>query len=163
MSFEPNTWKPKDKVTSARLNRIEQSIAALYPQETIIAPEQTVTITSETDPQAGEPIALADGYELPEDIPENWIVTVNGTVIDYYRGSYVHVDGTTGTAVSLAENKLILSVTDGIDPASATPIPGDYTVKIVEAAETFPPAITSADNGKVLGVVDGKWALVSPT
>lgn len=150
MNYTPTTWKTGDKISSAGLNNIEQGIAALYPQEIIIAPEQTVTITSETDPTYGEMIVLADGYNLPAKIPEGWTVTVNGTVLDYYRGSYVHVDGTTGTVVSFAENKLILSVTDGIDPASATPIPGNYTVKIIEAAQESGGILLVKNNGGVL-------------
>lgn len=45
MPYTPNTWQSGDTITSAKLNNIEQGISALYPQETIIAPEQTVTIT----------------------------------------------------------------------------------------------------------------------
>lgn len=164
-NYSPKSWVSGEIVYATDMNHLEQGIAALYPQETIIAPEQTVTITAEdTD---GVAIALADGYTLPETLPDNWTVVVNGNTLPYVHRElgdiYDYTDTTqTPTAVwqvDLYEGQLWLYVAQ---PAQ-TIRPGDYTVKITEAAETFPPAITSADNGKVLGVVDGKWALVSPT
>ena len=55
------------------------------------------------------------------------------------------------------------------DIAGGIPV-GDYTVKpdMIEALAKITggnielPAVTSADNGKVLGVVDGQWAKVEP-
>ena len=169
MSFEPNTWKPKDKVTSAHLNRIEQGIAALYPQETIIAPEQTVTLTSETSFDSGAPITLADGVDI-DSIAGDFEVVVAGTLLAYqnrvYRGQ---LDSGAYAAVQFnligetGNYSLGLMVVDQMsDPSSAQVVPGDYTVEIKgfqSTTMTLPDATELANGDYALRVDNGKWVV----
>lgn len=145
MNYEPTNWKTGDLISSTRLNHIEQGIASLYPQEVVIAPEQTVTITSETTPQTGVPITLAEGYDLPVDTPEDWSVTVNGLSLNW--DSSFQENGGYMTFATIDETSCVVAVwqvaTSPVDQhlalvvfpsPSETPtvVPGDYTVKITK-------------------------------
>lgn len=172
MNYEPTNWQTGDLITAGKLNHLEQGIAALYPQEVVIAPEQTVTITSETDPQTGVPITLVEGYTLPDvgGIPTDWSVTVNGISLDWYpdlfeNGGYMASStiGETSCVVAVwrvattpVDHYLALTV---FHPAE-TPVavPGDYTVKITKGAPARIPAVAafpvSAGSGNVQFVID---------
>lgn len=177
MNYEPTNWQTGDLITAGKLNNIEQGIAALYPQEQIIAPEQTVTVTAETDPETGVPITLAEGYELPVDIPEDWIVTVNGLSLDWDSsyfgdGGYVAFDTIGETfcrvavwlvATSPVGSHLALVVIPD-SPATETPtaVPGDYTVKIVDVDNpptALPDASGLEDGSYRLTVSNGQWVV----
>lgn len=153
MSFEPNTWKPKDKVTSAHLNRIEQGIAALYPQEQIIAPEQTVTLTAETSFDTGASITLADGVDI-DSIAEDFNVIVGGTLLAYQNNVYLgQLDSDAYAIVQFnpigetGNYSLGLLVVDQMsDPSSAQVVPGDYIVEISKHVIPNAVLLTPADD-----------------
>lgn len=159
MTYTPTNWVAHETLISAdRMNNIESGIAALYPQETIIAPEQTVTITSETL-NPGVPITLAEGYELPVVLPTDWLVMVNGHVLAYIgmlvRGYSATVDDVTyRVAVDPRDGGLYLAC---INANNNQFVPGDYTVKITQTGlanptvKAFP---VSAGSGSVQFVID---------
>lgn len=171
MNYEPTNWQTGDLITAGKLNNLEQGIAAFYPQETIIAPEQTVTITSETTPQTGVPITLAEGYELPEALPEDWSVTVNGLPLSWEssfleNGAYVTFSTIGETSCVVAVRRVMTSPVDShlalvvFPSTSETPtvVPGDYTVKITKGASARIPVVAafpvSAGSGNVQWVID---------
>lgn len=171
-SYTPTNWVAHETLISAdRMNNLEQGIAAFYPQEVVIAPEQTVTITAETAPQAGVPITLAEGYELPIDIPEDWSVTVNGLSLNW-NSSFL-ANGGYMTQATIGETSCVVAVwrvaTSPMDQHLAltvfpdkaeTPVavPGDYTVKITKGAPARIPVVAafpiSAGSGNTLWVID---------
>lgn len=164
MNYEPTNWQTGDLITAGKLNHLEQGIAALYPQTQIIAPEQTVTITAEDT--HGVAIALADGYTLPETLPDNWTVVVNGHILPYVHraseGSYNYTDATQSPSVFwqvvLYEGQLWLYVAQ---PAQ-TIRPGDYTVKIIgvnNPPTALPDASDLEDGEYRLSVSNGKWVV----
>lgn len=153
MSYIPTNWKTGDLISSSRLNHIENGIAAFYPQTTIIAPEQTVTITAEDT--AGVPITLADGYTLPAILPNNWTVVVNGNTLQWEvgvgGGGYTGVVEIDGVYCALRVDApmspesaphLVLRVHDD-DAEPATVVPGDYTVKIKKDVPARIPAVAA--------------------
>lgn len=61
MAFTYNStdWHTGDVITEGKLNNIEDGIKGLYPTPPeVIAPAQTITITSST-PMTGVPVTLA--------------------------------------------------------------------------------------------------------
>lgn len=157
MNYEPTNWQTGDLITAGKLNNIEQGIAAFYPQETIIAPEQTVTITAETDLRAGVPITLVEGYTLPDvgGIPTDWSVTVNGLPLNWRSGFHENggymtfgtfgetscVVGVWQVVTSPVDSHLALGVFHPTEPPVA--VPGDYTVKITKSAPARIPAVAA--------------------
>lgn len=135
MNYEPTNWQTGDLITAGKLNHLEQGIAAFYPQETIIAPEQTVTLTSETTLQDGEPIAIDPAFSVPFDVEIGWTVIVNGVQLEYIRGAYQGlIDDGVGASVRVVHsqgdgpNVLRLVVARTSTPPSIEV--GDYTVVI---------------------------------
>lgn len=118
-----------------------------------------MTITSETDPETGVPITLVEGYELPADIPENWIVTVNGILLDYTGFGYgVETKEGLSYNVNGTEEGILMFNCFGESPT--TPVPGDYTVEMKESlptAMTLPDASRLEDGWYNLKVSNGKW------
>ena len=115
----------------------------LLPEEQIIAPEQTVTIVDE--PAA---ITMAEGYSLPNLIPNNWTVIVNGTTIpfDSDEDEYHLLSSGIDTRVYYAyvsEDNFTLTLSVG----GRDQVPGDYTVKITEAAQESGGILLVKDNG----------------
>ena len=149
MNYTPTTWKTGDKISSAGLNNIEQGIAALYPQEVVIAPEQTVTITSETDINVGVPITLADGIDpstlSPSDV-YTLNVVINGEPAIRQNNGWIGPTsdgaGDCGVFLRWDENT---GLCEGFSIAAAvmsgnTPVvlPGDNTVQITQVATANP-------------------------
>lgn len=164
MTYEPTNWKKGDKITSVNLNKLESGIAAFYPQETIIAPEQTVTITAETDAKAGAPITLAEGIDLStfsEADLEALSVSINGEAAEFsddewsieWDGSNVRVH----LAPNLTEETTYLTLI-AFNKVTQDVQPGDYTVEITKGAPARIPAVAafpvSAGSGNVMWVID---------
>ena len=167
MNYEPTNWQTGDLITAGKLNHLEQGIAAFYPQETVIAPEQTVTITSETDPRTGVPITLAEGYTLPETLPDNWTVVVDGEKLPYVahgeEGAYEIFDQHSGPhsviSVFARDGGLhLVMMSFGEGSSSGSPMIGDHTVKITKYASARIPAVAafpvSAGSGSVALVIE---------
>lgn len=173
MNYTPTNWVAHETLISAdRMNNIEQGIAAFYPQEEIIAPEQTVTITSETDPQTGVPITLVEGYTLPDvgGIPTDWSVTVNGLSLNW--DSSFLANGGYMTQATIGETSCVVAVWRvattpvdhylalGVFHPTETPVavPGDYTVKITKGAPARIPAVAafpvSVGSGSIALVIE---------
>lgn len=162
MNYEPTNWKTGDLISSTRLNHIEQGIASLYPQEVVIAPEQTVTITAETDVNTGVPITLVDGQAILRPFPDNWAVFVNGVQLGFSDDSRTRIgaleDGfaVVGTYYDDESNLCIfLSVVNQLSE-SALVIPGDYRVKIVVAGSSKGLFTVKPGTGNV------KWYIDAP-
>lgn len=148
MTYIPVTWKPKEKITSARLNHIEQGIAILYPQEMTIASEQEVVITSDTQPMIGEPLTITEGVDLSSLNLETALInaTINGKTALLHPGFGWVADLSDRIAViqkitdpgTGETTGLTLTVVD--DPATVPPnvIPGNYTVKVVNTVNEGP-------------------------
>ena len=161
MSYTPTEWATGDTITAEKLNNIETGIAGLYPSETVIAPEQSVTITVET--LAPVALTLVDGYTAPETLPEDWLVTMGDTTLTYdssaiggaayvasftytppdseteYDGIYaVGITSVDGVSNSIVFVPAIMSGGDMIGFA-----PGTYTVSISIPAsgETYEPTV----------------------
>lgn len=67
-TYNPTDWHTGDVITEGKLNNIEDGIKGLYPTPPeVIAPEQTITITSST-PMTGVPIQLAEGKSIDLDL-----------------------------------------------------------------------------------------------
>lgn len=137
MPYEPTNWKTGDLISSSRLNKIEQGIAALYPDSSsktiVVCPEQTVTITSEnTSPQNAPYIEFDSEYQGEFALPTDYRVYVNGELLEYQNGAWglLHEDSNIGYYVfKFGEGSFGLLVGSGTS-SSFTPEPGDYTVKI---------------------------------
>lgn len=156
-SYTPTNWVAHETLISAdRMNNIESGIAALYPQEVVIAPEQTVTLTSETSFDSGAPITLADGVDI-DSIAGDFEVVVAGTLLAYQNGVYLgQLDSGAYAAVQFnpigetGNYSLGLMVVDQMsDPSSAQVVPGDYTVKVTttEAAQESGGILLVKNNG----------------
>ena len=88
MPYTPTEWVTGDTITAEKLNNIETGIAGLAPGEVTVAQEQEVN-TSEGDNYGEAVITLADGYTLPETLPQNWLVEAKGeTVSDWVTLEY---------------------------------------------------------------------------
>lgn len=168
MTYTPTNWVPHETVISAdRMNHLEQGIAAFYPQETIIAPEQTVTITAETDPEAGVPITLAEGIDLSTfgraDL-EALSVSINGEAVTSDAGRWsIDVDGGVVLMRPVADpdapNVLIGFALSAANPDTQAVLPGDYTVEIKRTVTEVPvlgafPVIAGADRDTIDAPVD---------
>lgn len=144
MNYEPTNWQTGDLITAGKLNNIEQGIAAFYPQEVVIAPEQTVTITSETTPQTGVPITLAEGIDLStfsEADLRGLSVSINGEVAERDgREWLIEVDG--GDAEVFLVTDLADEITGlafaAFNPETQAVLPGDYTVEITRTVAEIP-------------------------
>lgn len=168
MGYKPTKWV--DDVThlnAENMNNIEDGIAALYPQEQVIAPEQTVTLTSETSFDVGGPITLADGVDI-DSMAEDFNVIVDGTLLAFQDNHYQgQLDGGAYAGVQFnpigetGNYSLGLLVVDSItDPSSPQVVPGDYTVEIkrsIPTTMTLPDASGLDDGSYKLEVSNGKW------
>lgn len=162
MNYEPTNWKTGDLISSTRLNHIEQGIASLYPEEIVIAPEQTVTIT-DVD-LSGANITLVDNFVIPKMVPPNWTVTVNGNLLVFTlddEGSNTYktvVDGVTFIVYSNGDF-VLLQARGGPDMPIVS---GDYIVKITslgQSTTTLPDASYLEDGDYSLRVENGKWVV----
>ena len=147
MPYTPTNWQTGDLITAGKLNNLEQGIAALYPQETIIAPEQTVTITSETDPETGVPITLAEGVDVStfsEADLRGLSVSINGEAVTFDVGRWsIDVDGGLVLVRPVVDPDALSLVVLGFsliagNPETQAVLPGDYTVEIMRTVAEIP-------------------------
>jgi len=132
MSYEPTIWETGDVITAEKLNKIEQAIYALYGGgggNVIVAPEQTITVGGfET-----EQIEVSPNYEVPDNLPTNWKVEVNGTTLMYlYAGgawNYTYPDENDNQDYYVFINASGIAFQSNIDDSMTV------TVKITELAE----------------------------
>jgi hypothetical protein len=121
--------------------------------------DETITITTED----------VDGVEIPFNMDvssypfKNWTVTINGLEIPYQADfdAFQVVDDNIGYGVFDNDGVYTLQVIN-LQDESYPPVPGDYQVKITTKSESGGssglPAITEADEGKQLTVVNGEWS-----
>lgn len=143
MSYDPTNWQTGDIITAEKLNKIEQALVDLYEQieggdipagYVVVAPEQSVTSTD-----IPAELTLDSGYTLPETLPEDWLVSVDGNTLEYEDGTmigvamYYYMTTDTIYQVAIYNGSLILAVQD-ID--QGTIVPGTYTVSIYEPEES---------------------------
>lgn len=110
---------------------------SLLPQEVVIAPEQTVTVTGDTIAK----VVTADGYVVPPFTPRNWLVTVDGyeLILSSNGNEYDYVDEISGKAYAvMVQNGEIIFACFDANSKEQPPalIPGNYTAKILEASVT---------------------------
>lgn len=139
----------------------------LLPTEQIIAPEQTVPITSETSLDVGAPITLGEGVDI-DSIAEDFEVIVDGTLLAFQDHAYLgQLDSGAYAGVQFnpigetGSYSLGLFVVESITgPSSPQVVPGDYTVEIKRSfptTMTLPDASGLEDGLYKLEVSNGKW------
>ena len=91
-----------------------------------IAPKQGATVKN------GDAIlTIADGYTLPDTLPQNWVVTTNNYILEYNisEGSYFYTDNDSNiyyVTLDTTSDELCFGAYDN----NSDPIPGTYTVAI---------------------------------
>ena len=151
MGYTPTEWVNGDVITAEKLNKLENGVASVAggADGVIVAPEQNVTLDDSGD--AAE-ISIDEGYVLPEMIPSNWLVTVNGLTLPYDNQSeyYFTVDSNGYRyEVSYYDNVASLYVSSVL---TWEVVAGTYSVSIYEKADdkTAVPEFTSQDINSML-------------
>lgn len=99
--------------------------------------------------------------EVGSKLPSNWIITVNGTPLEYWDPNYGK-DTEEGLGYEVSGTELGIVRFNCSSESSPTSIPGDYTIEIKESlatAITLPDASYLSNGEYKLKVSNGKWVV----